>query len=331
MSAHLYPDPLSFALTPTPLQPLVRLSEIIGREVWIKRDDMTGCIATAGNKVRKLEYLLADALEQRADCIVTTGGPQSNHARAAAALAVRLGLEPILVFAGRDPGTRKANLLMNELLGARLVFSGSFTPEDQSAALNKVCEELRQQARNPYLIPVGGSNGLGTLGYIDAYKEYSRQAQAHGLQFDWIFVTTGSGGTHAGLLLGQQSVQNDIDSCEKLIGVSTWLLKEKSKVLVASCMDQANELLPVFPKGNRPDIQIDDHYLGRGYGITTPECLEAVRLIAKTEGIFLDQVYTGKTMAALLDYVKKGTIQPTDRVLFWHTGGAPGIFARDWA
>lgn len=333
MSERRPPAPLSLAVTPTPLQPLTRLSEAIDREIWIKRDDMTGCLATAGNKIRKLEYLLAEAQEQKADCVVTTGGPQSNHARATAALAVRLGLQPILVFAGKDPGARKANLLMNELLGAQLIFSGSYTPEDQTCALEQVWEDLRQQGRNPYLIPVGGSNGLGTLGYVDAFREYANQAQALNLHFDRIFVTTGSGGTHAGLLVGQQiALMETVNrGKEEIVGISTWLPKQSAAQRVKDCMKEAQEWLPDFVgKDITAEILVDDAFLGRGYAIPTPECLEVVRLLAKTEAILLDQVYTGKTMAGLLAYARTEIIRPTERVLFWHTGGAPGLFARDW-
>lgn len=337
MSDPPFPNRLSLSATPTPLQKLARLSGMIGFEVWIKRDDMTGCIATGGNKIRKLEFLLADAVEKGADCVVTTGGPQSNHARATAALAVRLGLEPVLVFAGKDPGDRKGNLLMDELLGARLIFSGCRTPQDQSAALGKTFEELRREGRNPYLIPVGGSNGLGTLGYVDAYGEYLRQAKTQGLRFDWIFVTTGSGGTQAGLLLGQKLHADDGGPQEKIVGISAWLNETDSTGLVRTCLAAAEKrlspALPANPATVSPangSIRIDDRYLGKGYGIPTPGCLQAIEWLAKTEGILLDPVYTGKTMAALLDYAKNGVLQPSDRILFWHTGGAPGLFARDW-
>ncbi|GAX90933.1 1-aminocyclopropane-1-carboxylate deaminase/D-cysteine desulfhydrase [Effusibacillus lacus] len=327
MSGSPVPAPLSLAAVPTPMHRLHRLSEAFGTEVWIKRDDMTGDMATAGNKIRKLEYLLADALQKGADCVVTTGGPQSNHTRAVTALAVRLGMESVIVAAGRDPGTRRANLLMNELMGARILFSETYSPADQEAALLRTCRELAAQGRKPYLIPVGGSNGLGTLGYIRAYEEMSRQREDGGLQFDWIFVTVGSGGTYAGLLLGQYLTSSKQTQPEKIVGISTWLNRNDSIRLVASCLTEAADWI-----GGSPPVSpyIEDSYLGKGYGVPTEGCLEAIALLARTEGIFLDHVYTGKTMAALLDYIKKGVVRPADRVLFWHTGGATGIFAREW-
>jgi D-cysteine desulfhydrase family pyridoxal phosphate-dependent enzyme len=302
---------LNLSFTPTPLHQLERLSERLGIELWMKRDDLTGCIATGGNKIRKLEYILADALEKGADTVFTTGGPQSNHAKATAALAVKVGLQPVLVLAGNDPGKRQANLFIDQLVGADIRFSGARTAKQMEVALENTFSELVQEGRKPYLIPIGGSNGLGTLGYIDAYREIE------GNKFDWIVVTAGSGGTFAGIYLANKESAYPA----KLLGISPWLPQAEISERVRQCI---MELQPDF---HQKEFLIDDSYIGRGYGKITPEAEQAINLLAREEAILLDHVYTGKAMAGLLDYITKGRITSQDKVLFWHTGGAPGLLA----
>jgi D-cysteine desulfhydrase family pyridoxal phosphate-dependent enzyme len=302
---------LALSFTPTPLHQLERLSERLGVEVWMKRDDLTGCIATGGNKIRKLEYILADALEKGADTVLTTGGPQSNHAKATAALAVKVGLKPVLVLAGSDPGRRQANLFIDQLVGADIRFSGARTAEQMEAALENTFSTLVQEGRKPYLIPIGGSNGLGTLGYIDAYREIE------GHQFDWIVVTAGSGGTFAGIYMANKENTRPAT----LLGISPWLPKLEISERVKQC------ILEIQPDWQPEEFLIDDSYIGRGYGKLTPEAKQAINLLAREEAILLDHVYTGKAMAGMLDYIKKGRISSHDKVLFWHTGGAPGLLA----
>lgn len=301
----------SFSFTPTPLHPLEKISELFGVEMWMKRDDLTGCIATGGNKIRKLEYILADALEKGADTVITTGGPQSNHAKATAALAVKVGLKPVLVLAGNDPGPRQANLFINQLVGADIRFSGARTAEQMEKALEETYLELQEKGNKPYIIPIGGSNGLGSLGYIDAYKEIE------GHPFDWIVVTAGSGGTFAGIYLGNKASKRPA----KLLGISPWLSSKEITERIKQC------IVEVQPDWQPEEFFIDDSYIGRGYGKITPEAKQAINLLAREEAILLDHVYTGKAMAGLLDYIKKGKINSNDKVLFWHTGGAPGLLA----
>ncbi|MCF6094226.1 D-cysteine desulfhydrase family protein [Microaerobacter geothermalis] len=306
---------LALSFTPTPLHLAERLSEHTGTEIWIKRDDLTGCMATGGNKIRKLEYILADALEKGADTVITTGGPQSNHAKATAALAVKVGLKPVLVLAGRDPGHRRANLFIDTLVGAEIRFSGARTAEEMEEALIRTYNEFHLKGKKPYLIPIGGSNGLGSLGYLDAYKEIE------GHHFDWIVVTAGSGGTFAGIYLGNRLSRDRA----KLLGISPWLPKEEISLRIRNCIREVDR------DWMEEDLLIDDQYIGPGYGKTTPESVHAIQLLAQLEAILLDHVYTGKTMAGLLDYINKGIITFRDRVLFWHTGGAPGLLAiQDW-
>jgi D-cysteine desulfhydrase family pyridoxal phosphate-dependent enzyme len=302
---------LALSFTPTPLHPLKKISKLFAVEMWIKRDDLTGCIATGGNKIRKLEYILADALEKGADTVITTGGPQSNHAKATAALAVKVGLKPVLVLAGNDPGPRQVNLFINQLVGADIRFSGARTAEQMEKALEETYSQLVEEGKKPYLIPIGGSNGLGSLGYIDAYKEIEGHA------FDWIVVTAGSGGTFAGIYLGNKASKQPA----KLLGISPWLSSKKITERIKQC------IVEVQPDWQQEEFLIDDSYIGRGYGKITPEAEQAINLLAREEAILLDHVYTGKAMAGLFDYIKKGKITSKDKVLFWHTGGAPGLLA----
>lgn len=302
---------LNLSFTPTPVHRLNRLSEEWGVELWMKRDDLTGDIATGGNKIRKLEYILADAIEQGADTVVTTGGPQSNHAKATAALATKAGLQAVLVLAGPDPQKRQANLFLDQLVGADIRFSGARTPSEQEESVEQVCAELRQQGRKPYPIPIGGSNGLGTYGYMDAYRELGDH------DFDWIVVTAGSGGTYAGLYLANERYHRPA----KLLGISPWLAHAEIEQRIADCINE------VEPKLGKRSFMLDDRYIGPGYGKLTVAAQEAIEQVARLEAIVLDHVYTGKAMAGLFDYMRQGLITKRDKVLFWHTGGAPGLLA----
>jgi D-cysteine desulfhydrase family pyridoxal phosphate-dependent enzyme len=302
---------LALSFTPTPLHIAERLSEEAGVEIWLKRDDLTGCIATGGNKIRKLEYILADALAKGADTVLTTGGPQSNHAKATAALAVKVGLKPVLLLAGNDPKNRRANLFINALVGADIRFSGARTAAEMENALDAAYQQLAKEGKRPYLIPIGGSNGLGTLGYVDAYKEIE------GHRFDWIVVTAGSGGTFAGIYLANKASSRPA----KLLGISPWLAKDEISERIGKCIKE------IKLNWEEEDFLIDDSYIGAGYGKMTPESVKAINRMARLEAIILDHVYTGKTMAGMLDYIQKGIIARNQKVLFWHTGGAPGLFA----
>ncbi len=318
---------IPLAQKPTPLESLPRLSERLNINLWIKRDDLTGDMVTGGNKIRKLEYIFADAKAKGADTILTTGGPQSNHAKTTAAIAKKLGFDPVLLLAGKPPEKPTANLFINELIGARIQFFFPRHPREMDEALERLAEELRQEGRKPYIIPVGGSNGIGSLGYYDAYFELEQQRKDRELQFDWEIVTAGSGGTFAGIHLGHQAVQ----ATSQLIGISPWLSSADIKQRIIECVEQALPLLepPLSSvQALLPDqLDVSDAYIGKGYGKPTEAGMKAIKLMASEESILLDHVYTAKAFSGLLDMVENGQITPGSNVLFWHTGGAPGLFA----
>lgn len=312
------PQRIALARTPTPLQHLPRLSAHTGVDFWMKRDDLTGDIALGGNKVRKLEYLMAEALAQGATHVLTTGGPQSNHARATAAAAAHLGLKCVLLLAGLDPGTREGNLLLDELLGAEVRFPGAVTPADQASALAQASAELAAVGARPYVVPLGGSTPLGALGSHRCYEEIAAELPGEA----WICSATGSGGTHAGLALGAALHGN----ATRVQGFSVWqetaYLEPITHSIVAGAAELLGQALSELP------LHIDDAYRAPRYGKSSPAGLAAIRLLAALEGIVLDHVYTGKAMAGVLDYIARGIIRPGERVVFVHTGGAPAIFAR---
>lgn len=319
-------EKLSLSLTPTPLEHLKNLSQKLGVNLWMKRDDLTGDIVTGGNKIRKLEYILADALNKGADTILTTGGLQSNHAKITSALAIKLGLKPILLLNGTEPKIKKANLLINEILGAEIRYIDAKNQKEMNKALEMVAMELKREGKKPYVIPVGGSNGLGSMGYIDAYHEIEIQRKEKNLSFHWEFVTAGSAGTFAGIYMGQKIHQSE----SKLIGVSPWLSETEIKEQIIDCIHEGFDFIDnCSVQQNRIDslnIHIEDRFIGEGYGKPTKEGIQALKLVASSESILLDHVYTAKTMACLIHYVETGLIAPNESVLFWHTGGSPGLF-----
>lgn len=319
-------EKLNLALTPTPLEHLRNFSRKLGVDLWVKRDDLTGDIVTGGNKIRKLEYILADALNKGADTILTTGGIQSNHAKTTAALAMKLGLKPILLLNGIEPKIKKANLFLNEILGVEIRYIDAKNQKEMNKALEMVSMNLKGAGKKPYVIPVGGSNGLGSMGYIDAYHELEVQREEKDLNFDWEFVTAGSAGTFAGIFMGHKIHHSQ----SKLIGVSPWLTAIEIKEQIIECIHEGFNFIDNNNgwqnRINSSDIHIEDRFVGEGYGKPTKEGIHALKLMASTESILLDHVYTAKTMACLIQYVEKGLITPHQSVLFWHTGGSPGLF-----
>ncbi|HWQ84010.1 MAG TPA: D-cysteine desulfhydrase family protein [Anaerolineales bacterium] len=309
---------IRIASLPTPVEKLPRLSAAVGGVVLsIKRDDQTG-LAFGGNKTRKLEYLVAEAQANGARTLITTGAIQSNHCRQTAAAAARFGFECILVLAGEaglDHGTT-ANLLLDQLLGAKIVWT-SLTERD--ATLEAVFRDAWSAGKRPYLVPYGGSSPVGAAAYAFALQELLEQ-KTHP---DTIVVASSSGGTQAGLALGK-----DLFGFHgKILGISIDEPAGRLKPRVANLANQIADLLDVKIHLDPDDIWVDDHYLGAGYGIPSPEEIEAVRLFARTEGILLDPVYTGRAAAAMLDLIHRGAFQPGEQVLFWHTGGNPALFA----
>jgi D-cysteine desulfhydrase/L-cysteate sulfo-lyase len=289
----------------------------------VKRDDCTG-LAGGGNKARKLEYLMQDALEKGVDTIITAGGIQSNHARQTAAAAARLGLKCILALTDSVPDRssayhHSANLLLDRLFGADIrIFDASVDPE---AAMNGIAAECETRGAKPYLIPVGGSNAVGARSYMDAAGEMLDQAKALGIEFSHIVLPTGSGGTHAGLVAGL--AVRDVDL--PVIGISVSRNREDAMHRVQTLVD---DTLNAFATDCRtPSLVIDDRFVGSGYGLPTDAMTSAVQLLARTEGLLLDPVYTGKAMAGLMALIHQGYFTPDHKVLFWHTGGSIALFA----
>lgn len=305
---------------PTPLEEATRLERLFpGARLFLKRDDLTHP-ALGGNKARKLEFLLADARRQGADVVLTVGGPQSNHARITAALSARLGWECILVLEGAEPPEAQGNLLIDRLLGADVRFAGARPAQE---VMEEIAAGLEAQGRRPYAIPVGGSTPLGAVGYCLAMEEMLAQASDAGVVVHRVYVATGSGGTQAGLVLGARV----LDPSLRVTGVSVSRSAEESRSRVAELATGAASLLGLPVRVEAAGVEVLDGYVGPGYGVPTPGCLEAIRLLAREEGVLLDPVYTGKAMACLLDHLRRGVIGEGENVVFWHTGGAPALFA----
>ncbi len=305
---------------PTPIEPLPRLTKLLeGPQLFIKRDDLTG-LGLGGNKTRKLEYLAADALAQGCRTLITTGAVQSNHCRQVAAAAARLGLGCILVLAGEDPGMRQGNLLLDELSGAKLVF---VPKEERDQRLQQAFTHAEENSMQPYIIPYGGSNPIGVQGYIQAMQELQDQ----NLQPDWIVLASSSGGTQAGLLLGAKQ----ISFSGRILGISVDKPADELTQTIMALANQTAAWLDIDKKIKSEDVLVNDAYCRAGYGVLQPAETEAIRLFARTEGILLDPVYTGRAAAGLIDLIRKGFFSPDETVLFWHTGGIPALFAEPYA
>ena len=307
----VYPK-LSLGIFPTPVQKLENISRMLGVQIYVKRDDLTG-LGLGGNKIRKLEYLLADARAQGAEIVFTTGGAQSNHAMLTAAAAGKTGMRPILILKKRGVTERLGNQLLEHLMGTEVHFVDTDDYADIYAEMDRLGQEL---GRPYYKIPCGGSNALGCLGYVDC----AREIHAQGQHFDYIICAEGSGGTMAGLALGAKLYLPGT----KVIGMM--VDTDPFDVITPALMREAAALLEV-----PVDITPEDYTLrdmcGPGYAISSKEGNEAVALMAAKEGLFLDPVYTGKAFAGLIAMAKEGAFTCDDRVLFIHSGGAGGLFA----
>ncbi len=307
---------------PTPLHPLRRLTGSLGGpQIWCKRDDLTR-LALGGNKLRKLEFLLKDALDQGADTIITTGAAQSNHARLTAAAAASLGLRTVLILDHPKIGNGQGNLLLDDLVGAEIRFGSWESWEAGAVLLEKVAEEVRAEGHRPYIIPMGGTNALGVLGYAVAALEIARQAAAGNVPVRAVICATSSCGTQAGLVLGKVLYNLPFD----VIGISVSEPAAKQVPTVARFASAGASLLGAGPV-SAAAVTVLDGYVGPGYGKVNAATVEAIRTMASLEGVLLDPVYTGKAMAALLDLVKKGTWKPYEAIVFLHTGGIPALFA----
>ena len=307
--------PLDLAQLPTPLQALAAPSRRLGVEVWVKRDDLTGN-GLSGNKVRKLDFLLGDALRQGADTVITCGGIQSNHCRATAVAARGLGLEPVLLLRGQPEGDPDGNLLLDRILGATLHWTDAEGYARRDPRMAELAMDLQARGRRPYVIPEGGSNAVGALGYVRAARELSAQAVAQGLDFDSVVVAVGSGGTLAGLAMGGLDAQ--------VLGVAVCDDRACFRRRVQEIAAEAGPLFDLRLPAQGWDVV--EGFQGRGYGLCTPEELAIQVRFSRETGLFLDPVYTGKAWVALEALAARGELGR--RVLFWHTGGLFGLFGR---
>ncbi|MEA1899037.1 MAG: D-cysteine desulfhydrase family protein [Bacteroidota bacterium] len=314
---------LSMSILPTPIHKLEFLSRKYTCDIYCKRDDLTG-FAFGGNKIRKLDYLLMDALNQKCDTIVTNGSNQSNWCRMTATAGAANMLEVHLVLAGKKPGKNTANLLLDELVGANI----HHLDTNDDALLERVSmelvEKLKRQGKHPYYMSVGGSNSIGALGYIKAFQEILEYSNKSGISFSKIYMGSGSAGTQAGLVVGQL-----LSRWKGLItGINVSRSKseqeEKVKIIVEDTLRLLNVRMDQSIWNKR--VVCDDNYLGEGYRKNTEDARQAIELFARKEGIFLDEVYTGKAAAGLIDHLEKALIPSNENILFIHTGGNVQLF-----
>jgi D-cysteine desulfhydrase family pyridoxal phosphate-dependent enzyme len=325
---------VSLATLPTPIVEAHRLRAALGGDrcprIFIKRDDLTG-LALGGNKARKLEFLMADALSQHAEVVVSSGATQSNHARMTAAAARAVGLECVLVLSAReaDPALQ-GNLLLDRLFGATIHFIQA-NPDPRFAVaadeVEKVAEvvaNLTRRGRRPYVIPIGGSSPIGALGYVDGTRELQEQLTASAIHADRVYYASGSRGTQAGLELGARAFR----CAYRLHGIAVSAGEDEKRRRAARLMNEAAALVGLPVRVEPSELVTDQRFIGEGYGIPSTECLEAIRLLARSEAILLDPCYTGKAMAGLIHDVRTGAIAPEETVVFLHTGGAPALFSQ---
>ncbi|HEX7621445.1 MAG TPA: D-cysteine desulfhydrase family protein [Anaerolineales bacterium] len=310
---------LRFAHLPTPIEPLPRLSEVLsGPRLLVKRDDQTG-LAFGGNKTRKLEFLVAEAQAQGADTLLSAGALQSNHCRQTAAAAAKYGLGCILVLVGEPPVQASANLLLDQLFGAEIVWVEN---SGRDEVLQDSFEKASARGKKPYLVPYGGSSPTGALGYVFAMEEFVGQK----IDADWIVFASSSGGTQAGLVLGKRVFGYK----GRLLGIS---IDEPQRILqarVAKLASEASARMGPAINFDPAEVLVNDEYAAPGYGVLTGAERNAISLFAKYEGLLLDPVYTGRAAAGLVDLIRKGFFKPDETVLFWHTGGQPALFAEKY-
>jgi D-cysteine desulfhydrase family pyridoxal phosphate-dependent enzyme len=325
------------ATLPTPLHELPRLREALGGRgrcprILVKRDDLTG-LALGGNKARKLEYLIGDAIARGCTVVLTTGAAQSNHARMTAAAARAAGLDVHLVLTADANPPVQGNLLLDRLFGATIHFVPPpadptlATSDEEAAKVVEVLDDLRQRGERPYEIPVGGSSGVGVLGYTYGTRELVDQLAAQGEQAARLYYASGSRGTQAGLTLGAKWC----DAKYRVYGVAVSGGESFKRDRALRIANEAAALASIPTRVTMDDLFTDQGYIGEGYGIPTKECLEAIRLLAETEGILLDPVYTAKAMACVIDHARRRQLDPSAAIVFLHTGGVPALFAHTHA
>lgn len=308
---------------PTPVERLDRIGAELGIELYAKRDDYTA-FAAGGNKIRKLEYLLPDAIANGATLLITAGGVQSNHARMTAAAAAKCGMKSLLVLRGERPNAVQGNLLLDTLFGAEFDFVPPEIFNTQlDAVMQRHADAAAKRGERAYLIPVGGSTPLGAMGYVNCIRETAEQYAAAGRPApDVIVVTGGSGGTLAGILVGCAMYWPDTKVMGVLVTVSPIPYPQR----VANAVNAAAEFIGLDRRWTPDDLWIESSHVGPGYGILTDECVAAIKLAAQHEGMLLDPVYTGKTFAGLIAAARSGKIARGSNVLFVHTGGSPALY-----
>jgi D-cysteine desulfhydrase len=319
-----FPDSIKLAQTPTPIAKLDQISKAFeGPGIYIKRDDYTG-VATTGNKIRKLEFLLAEARSQNCDYVITCGGLQSNHARATAVAAAKIGIKSHLVLRNGVSKDLDANPLLSRLVGAEMEYITTEEYQHVGEVMNRVAENLRREGHHPYIIPEGGSNDLGALGYVKAAEEIARQLKALKLKIHHIVVPVGSGGTYAGLLLGKFI----FDLPAQVYGINVCDNESYFVDKIHGILKSATKRFQLDISISKSEIQIIDGYVGKGYGLSRQEEIDIIKRVAQTEGVILDPVYTGKTFYGLYDQIRAGKFKAGENVLFIHTGGIFGLFPK---
>jgi len=320
-------DRISLGHFPTPIEYLENITNCLnGPKIYIKRDDCTG-LATGGNKTRKLEFLMPDAIKNQADLVVTVGAVQSNHTRQTAAACAILGLKCLIVLEQRLADAPQSymtsgNVFLDKLFGAEVILCPS--DKDVKEYATEIMTERKNQGANPYYIPVGGSNHIGELGYAECMREIIEYDKDN--LFTHIVLATGSGGTHSGSVLGKTYYKSNI----KIVGISVKDKKHDQEEKVFKLAQLACEFVNC-EKPKREDVLVFDNYVGDGYGVPTEGMKEAVKFMATKEGILLDPVYSGKGFDGLMDLVSKKYFKDTDKLLFIHTGGAASLSAYEWA
>jgi len=309
---------------PTPLEKMPRLTKSLnGPQLWVKREDCTG-LAFGGNKERKAEFAFGDALSKKADVVITTGPMQSNHARATAAAGRKSGLKVILVLTGEKPSSYDGNLLLNHLLGAEIRFlEGTPSKLDRARFMEEIAADQRKRGHVPYVIPAGASYPPGAIAYANAMLELFEQARNYNFRIDHVVHAAGSGGTQAGLVLANKALGSKVD----VLGICAEphaqdeLVKKTIEITRATA-----KMLDVEVIVKSDDVVLNGGYAGEAYEVPTPEALNAVRLVAETEGILLDPIYTGRAMAGLINLMRQGHFEKDDNIVFVHTGGTPTLF-----
>ena len=310
---------------PTRIERLEKFSTIVKEHVYIKRDDQTGT-EFSGNKIRKLEYSINEAINNECDTLITCGGIQSNHARATAAAGIKLGLKSVLVLRSDEKPELEGNYLIDKIMGAdvRIISSEDYR-ERRQEIMENILKELEAKGRKGYIIPEGASNGIGTFGYLACFNEILEQEKEHGIVFDTIVTAIGSGGTFAGLYLGNKLT----NSGKKIVGINVCDTAEYFKERVSEILKEVKTYIPDTEfEISKDDMCIIDGYVGDGYAVSRTEELDFICDFAEAEGIILDPVYTGKAMRGLYTEIKKGNFKDSKNILFIHTGGLFGLFSK---